>query len=269
MRIIWSLGIVLLSVIFGCSIPNEEDQIRVMTFNIKAGNGNLDEIARAIQNQNPDIIALQEVDVHWSERSDFVDQIDFLSDVLGMHSFFGEIYSFPSDEQNTPPREYGLGILSKEPILYQENHSLTRLSTQSGEQKLKLMPGFPEVVVKFGEIQLHLFNTHLDYRRDPALRTLEVSEMMELIDMEKPVLLIGDLNARPNADELRPLFNILNDAWERKNDHGFTYPSDQPDRRIDYILHSDHFEVLDVFVPPTEASDHRPVVADLIVKKPQ
>ena len=129
------------------------------------------------------------------------------------------------------------------------------------------MTGFPEIVVKFGEINLHFFSTHLDYRRDPALRSIEVSEMLELIDLDNPVLLVGDLNARPDAEELRPLLNLFNDAWGQKKDPGYTFPSNQPDRRIDYILHSDHFEVMDVFVPATEASDHRPVVADLIIKK--
>ena len=81
--------------------------------------------------------------------------------------------------------------------------------------------------------------------------------------MLEPTLLFGDLNAPPHAPELRPLLYRLQDAWPASADSGFTYPAKAPVRRIDYILTSHHFQVRSASVIATEASDHRPVQAEL------
>lgn len=264
-RVYIFLGVISLMAFTGKSTENE-DTIRVMTFNIAAGSGDIDEIARVIQIHKPDIVGLQEVDVHWSERSNFIDQAGYLGESLDMHPFLGEIYSFESDNPNAPPRQFGLLILSKEPFIVQKNHHLTRLSTQASEPELKNLPGFPEIAVERDGIRFHVFNTHLDYRPDPAVRKMEVEEMMAVLgSVEGPIILMGDLNAQPDAEELQPLFNILQDVWHGNDQPGYTYPAEEPERRIDYILYSDHFRVKKVYVADTGASDHRPVVADFIL----
>src|SRR2546423_15693039 len=53
----------------GSEIP-----LRVMTYNIRPGHGNLAGTADAIRSATPDLVALQEVDVHWAEPSNFWDQ---------------------------------------------------------------------------------------------------------------------------------------------------------------------------------------------------
>ena len=81
-----------------------------------------------------------------------------------------------------------------------------------------------------------------------------------------PTLVLGDLNAPPDAPELAPLLARLTDAWPASAGPGFTYPADKPEKRIDYVLVSPHFRVRSATVPTTEASDHRPVVVDLVVR---
>jgi endonuclease/exonuclease/phosphatase family metal-dependent hydrolase len=66
---------------------------------------------------------------------------------------------------------------------------------------------------------------------------------------------------------LIPLFRIMKDVWEGRDDPGYTFPADDPDRRIDYILYSEEYRLQAAQVPDTWASDHRPVVADLVLKK--
>jgi endonuclease/exonuclease/phosphatase family metal-dependent hydrolase len=78
-----------------------------------------------------------------------------------------------------------------------------------------------------------------------------------------PTVVLGDLNATPDASELEPLLVKLADAAPAMGDAGLTYPSDHPAKRIDYVLTSAHFRVRGVAVPATVASDHRPVVVDL------
>jgi endonuclease/exonuclease/phosphatase family metal-dependent hydrolase len=262
------LSMLLIQITTACKTAEEDGAgLRVMSFNIAAGHGDIDGIVRVIEEYSPDVVALQEVDVHWSERSDFADQARYLGDALGMHYFFGEIYTFEAEERNAPARQYGLGYLSKEPFVHRQNHLLTRLSTQTPEPELMILPGFPEVAVEIMGKPVNFFNSHLDYRRDPAVRLMQSEEMIQIMErVDGPRILMGDLNARPGAEEIGSLFEILDDAWTREDDPGYTFPADQPDRRIDYILHSGHFEVKQVFVVETEASDHRPVIADLLFK---
>lgn len=86
----------------GCAVQPapEPDRavLRVMSYNIAAGHGNLDRIIEVIRGSGADVVALQEVDVHWSERSGFADQAALLGDALGMEVFYAPIYTFPPAE---------------------------------------------------------------------------------------------------------------------------------------------------------------------------
>jgi endonuclease/exonuclease/phosphatase family metal-dependent hydrolase len=238
------------------------EPIRVMTYNIAAGRGDLSAIADVIRAADADIIALQEVDVRWSERSGFADQATVLADALGMNVRFGPIYRLPG-AGSAAPREFGLAILSRHHIVEFRNHVISRLSTQSNDTMPRPLPGFLEAVIAVGDMSVHVFNTHLDYRADPSVRMMQAAEMLDILShVRGPLLLMGDLNAPPQATELTALRARLRDAWEGE-DPGFTYPAAAPVRRIDYILFSDHFRAAGSRVIETEASDHRPVVADL------
>lgn len=240
--------------------------IRVMTYNIQAGGGKLENVAEAIRALAPDIVAVQEVDVHWSDRSAFADQAAQLSKSLGVHARFARIYRITPADSARPPREYGVALLSQCPIVSFANHTLTRLSTQEANAAPAPMPGFLEATVNLNGATVRVFNTHLDYRTDPVIRQQQVAEMLPIVGGSRgPTLLLGDLNAPPQAAELQPLFAKLKDVWSSLEDPGFTYPAALPVRRIDYILASPHFRARSVRVPVITASDHRPVVADLIL----
>ena len=258
----------------GCKTETREREpavIRIMSYNIAAGHGDISAIAEVIREYDPDIIALQEVDVNWGIRSGYDDQAEYLAEALDMDYFYGEIYTLEPDRdgEGIPDRQYGLAFLSKEPIWYSRNHQITRHSTQPGEPGIQPLPGFPEIAIPFPGGIVHFFNTHLDYRPDPAVRETQIMEMIGIMtEVDAPVVLAGDLNARPDAPELDPLFVLLRDAWEEREDEddpGFTFPADEPDRRIDYILHSPHFEVAMIEVVESQASDHLAIVADLIL----
>jgi endonuclease/exonuclease/phosphatase family metal-dependent hydrolase len=78
--------------------------------------------------------------------------------------------------------------------------------------------------------------------------------------MTPPTVLLGDFNAPPEAPELAPLWHTLTAAPT-----GLTFPADAPVKRIDYVTVSDGIRVCTATVPPTVASDHRPVVAELVI----
>ncbi|MBT2882619.1 endonuclease/exonuclease/phosphatase family protein, partial [Streptomyces sp. McG6] len=113
------------------------DPLRVATYNIHAGAGedevfDLDRQVRALRSLDADVIGLQEVDVHWGERSQWRDLARELAHRLGMHVAFAPIYSLdpePAAGTTPPRREFGVAVLSRHPVLRVRNHEITRLST--------------------------------------------------------------------------------------------------------------------------------------------
>lgn len=236
-----------------------------MTYNIQSGHGDIDRTAATIHELSPDIVGLEEVDVHWADRSGFVDQANRLGESLGMAVRFAHIYELPGATVDAPKREFGVALLSRYPIVAWENDTLTRLSTQMENPVPTRMPGLLAATVDVHGTRVRVFVTHLDYRKDPSVRRTQVVEMLARIGaVDSPTLLLGDLNASPDAAELRPLFARMHDSWLTTAGPGFTYPADTPNERIDYVLVSPNAKVETAFVPVVpSASDHRPVVVDL------
>jgi len=248
--------------------------LRVMNYNIHTGIGSegtldLARTASVIRDSGADVVGLEEVDVHWDARSDFRDQARDLARMLHMGVFFAPIYDLPPATDGAPRRQYGVAVLSRFPILRAENHLLTRLSTQDPNPVPAPAPGFPEVVVLAHGVPVHVYATHLDYRAEPAVRELQVADTLRILaddPRDARQVLVGDLNAEPAAPELVPLWTRLTDAWTSA-EPGLTYPADVPAKRIDYVTTSPGVHVRGIRVIETLASDHRPVVADLTVRR--
>ncbi|MFL4902125.1 endonuclease/exonuclease/phosphatase family protein [Streptomyces sp. MMS24-I2-30] len=245
--------------------------LRVATYNIHAGAGqdevfDLDRTAEAIRDLHADVIGLQEVDVHWGARSDFADEAGQLAQRLHMHVFFAPIYDLPPTTENTEQRQFGVAVLSRLPVVGAENHEITRLSTQDPDPVPAPAPGFAEVTVRAHGTLVHLYSTHLDYRRDPAIRRAQVDDMLGVLAADSgPKVLVGDFNAEATAPELAELWGPLADAAPNG---GKTYPAVDPVSRIDLVTVSSGISVTGVREVATTASDHRPVVADLLVRRP-
>jgi endonuclease/exonuclease/phosphatase family metal-dependent hydrolase len=245
------------------SVPSTT--LRVMTYNIHAGHGDLDRTAETIRALAPDIVGLEEVDVHWADRSGFVDQATRLGESLGMEVRFAPIYDLPGATPDAPKREFGVALLSRYPIVAWENDTLTRLSTQAENPAPARMPGLLAATIDVHGTRVRVFVTHLDYRKDPSVRRTQVAELLSRIGAtDAPTLLLGDMNAPPDAPELQPLFERMRDSWPTTAGPGFTYPADTPTERIDYVLASPNGKIDTAFVAfVPSASDHRPVVVNL------
>jgi endonuclease/exonuclease/phosphatase family metal-dependent hydrolase len=250
--------------------------LRVVNYNIHTGigtDGRLDlaRTAAVLASQDADVIGLEEVDVHWAARSQWRDQASALAEALDMRVFFAPIYSLDPPEEGSPRREYGIAILTALPVVHTENHLITRLSTQSTEPVPAPAPGFAEVVVEAGGARVHVYATHLDYRADPSVRAAQVADMREILAADPEgaqQVLVGDFNAPPDAPELAPLWADLVDTWAAVGDGpGLTYPAVDPVKRIDYVTHSPQIRTVRTTVLQTPASDHLPVVADLLVRR--
>ncbi|MFE3941618.1 endonuclease/exonuclease/phosphatase family protein [Streptomyces sp. NPDC059118] len=256
--------------------PGRAVPLRVATYNIHAGAGMdnvfaLDRQAAALRSLDADVIGLQEVDAHWGTRSEWRDLAAELAERLDMRVSFAPVYSLDPETPGAPRREFGVAVLSRYRIVSAENHEITRLSTQVPDPVPALAPGFGEVVVRVKGLPVHVYVTHLDYRADPSVRAAQVADTRRIMAEDRAPgrqrvrqVLLGDFNAAPSAPVLAPLWRELTDA----EPGGPTYPAQNPVERIDYVAVSkDSVRVRDAAVAETLASDHRPVVADLLLRR--
>lgn len=237
-----------------------------MTFNIHHGAGadgqlDLQRVANVIRSENADIVGLQEVDRHWGERSDFVDQAAWLARELNMHVVYGANLDLDPAQPDQPRRQYGTAILSDAPILDWDNTFLPRFE---GHEQRGLLRA--RVVVRGVPVQV--YNTHLQHN-DAAERVAQAEAIKTLIGTpDDSVALVGDLNATPETPEIATLVEDLVDAWEEAGvGDGYTYPVEDPNRRIDYVMTSDDVVARFAAVVTSDpiASDHLPVYADLLL----
>ncbi|GGJ60270.1 endonuclease/exonuclease/phosphatase family protein [Virgibacillus salexigens] len=249
---------------------NNQIAMNVATYNIAAGRGtdgayDLMRIAEAIRETEADIIGLQEVDINWGNRSNYDHMMERLAEELDMYYYFAPIYDLAPETGREERRQFGVGLLSKYPIIDAANREITRLSTQDPNPAPSLSPGFLEATVNVNGAHVSVYVTHLDYRSDPFVREMQVSDMRDIMLENTYSILVGDMNARPTAPELSPLFQRFTDAWGINEAPGFTYPATNPDRRIDYIFTSQRMEVEGSHTYQTNAADHLPVVAEVKV----
>ncbi|MFD7920658.1 endonuclease/exonuclease/phosphatase family protein [Streptomyces sp. NPDC059740] len=256
--------------------PRGAVPLRVASYNIHAGAGmdgvfDLDRTAAAVRDLHADVVGLQEVDVHWDARSRWLDLAAELGARLHMHVFFAPIYDEDPATAGAPRRQYGVAILSKYRFEETANHDLTRLSTQDPDPRPAPGPGFAEVVLRVHGVPVHVYDTHLDYRSDPAVRTLQVADTRRIMAEDCGTrgrcplqFLLGDFNAGPGAPELAPLWQEL-----RRADAGVpSWPADTPRTALDYVTGSrDRVSFRDTTVVDTQASDHRPVVTDALLRR--
>ena len=238
-------------------------RLRVMTFNIHHGAGtdgvlDLERVARVIRHANPDVVGLQEVDRHWDERSDHVDQPRWLAKRLGYRYAFGANLDEDPARPGEPRRQYGTALLTRFRILSWRNSPLPRFA--DGEPR-----GLLQVRTRFGLFcSTHLQHDNAEERRAQAEAVVRLLSEREGAAAE-PTVVVGDLNAVPDAPELAPLLEAYPDSWEQAGDgDGFTYPAEAPDRRIDYVLADPRTRAVRTRVVSTDASDHLPYVVDYL-----
>jgi endonuclease/exonuclease/phosphatase family metal-dependent hydrolase len=238
--------------------------VRALTFNIRHGTGldgahDLERVARVIESAAPDVVALQEVDRHLSPRSGHLDQAAWLGGRLGMHMAYGPVVDLGPAESGPDGarRQYGLALLSRMPLDRPRNLLLTR--RKGGEQR-----GLLGAVVDTDGQSVRVFCTHLQHR-SRAERLAQATQIVRsLAAGDGPVVVMGDLNARPGDPEIAPLTDVLDDAWAVAGDgDGFTFDAATPHTRIDYVLTSPDLVATRGVVLDTDASDHLPVLAEL------
>ena len=104
-------------------------------------------------------------------------------------------------------------------------------------------------------------NTHFGFGDSGQIKSANL-----IFDYAKKIsdlqtLIVGDFNMTPDNPILAPIKARMKDTAEAFGEEKFSFPSDTPDRKIDYIFVSSDAKVLTADIPAIVASDHRPHIA--------
>ena len=249
--------------------------VRLVTFNTHHGVGedtkhDLARLATVLAAADADVICLQEVDRHFGDRSEGVDQALLLSRALDMQLAWGPAID-ESRPDGGPDREYGNAVLSRLPILVSDVHRLPG----GGEPRSAL-----RTMLELDGGTLWVTATHLTTRSAPE-RAAQVAALAALhTERMEGGVLVGDFNAPADAPELEVLRERFTDAWTSapdrvdqagwrfwRDDEGDTFPAHSPRKRIDQVWVSAGVTVAAARVLDAGgASDHLPLVVDLEVR---
>jgi endonuclease/exonuclease/phosphatase family metal-dependent hydrolase len=215
--------------------------MRIATYNVRHCEGmdgvvDVARVARAVAETGAELVALQELD-RGLPRSDELDQPRALAEATGMHVFFG-----PTLHRHKG--DYGIGIASKAPLDV-EVVALPRVGDE--EPRAFLQATYRGVTV---------IATHLT--RDRAARSLQLDALASAARAAGArVVVMGDLNVEPRA--LGPLEHYA------RCEGLPTLPARRPRRQIDHVLAGTAVTIVECSTIVTEDSDHRPLVAQLVV----
>ncbi|HEY5927597.1 MAG TPA: endonuclease/exonuclease/phosphatase family protein [Kofleriaceae bacterium] len=229
-------------------------RLRVMTYNIHRGRGvdwkvDLGRTAEVIRSYDPDVVALQEVDIG-RRRSGRVDQADQLAKQLGMEMVFAPNIEWSDSER------YGIATLTKLPIKSWRHLKLPLHYRSEPRSSLITLLGWGE-----GHV-VEMINTHLSilFKERPGQVAAIAAEMAN-----EALVIAGDFNMTPWSPAYRALRHgsFLHSATRFAR----TWPAPAPLFPLDHILYRGQVEIVNaqawVGGPARTASDHLPVVVEL------
>jgi vancomycin resistance protein VanJ len=247
--------------------------VRVMTWNVKYGSYDLAPLIAEIDRSHPDVVLFQ-------------DAIDSLSGPLRDYFRTWQVYS-----------QGQYLIASRYPFSTVEVHELPAFG--EGQEYLRCQLHLGTSVVSLYNVHLKTprrsLNAFRTARKQPwylsqaiqlfnhnvHTRLLQARSVRDAVSRETgPVIVAGDLNS-PDASQACAVLRDagLRDAFaQRGRGYGFTYGHLMFKyripwlriswMRIDHIMASRHFRVERCWTGTGRASDHRPVIADLVLQRP-
>lgn len=237
-----------------------DSSLKVMSYNVHHCNPpskpdliDIDAIANTIKKENPDLVALQEIDVKVN-RSGKIDQAAEIAKRAGFDHFY---FSKAIDHDGG---DYGVAILSKYPVSEKRTFRLpTEPSTKGEPRVLSLvtisLPGGK--ALKFG-------STHFDAQKESVNRLLQAKEINRIAaGIEQPLIIAGDFNATEESEVMK----IIREEFGLTcTNCAPTIPVVTPKKTIDFIAFrpKQSFEISSHRVIGEHyASDHLPVISVL------
>ncbi|GEP45606.1 endonuclease [Brevifollis gellanilyticus] len=237
-----------------------------MTYNVHSGvgtDGKLDlaRIAEVIASQEPDVVALQELDVSRA-RSGRAHQARIIAEHLDMCFHFHPAQRIQEEE------EYGDAILSRWPMHLRQAAELPTV-----QERLAFEPrGALWASVEVHGRPVQVMNTHLGLSNNERIKQIDAllgPEWLAHPDCGTPSILCGDFNALPYSRVHRKACHAMTDTQRAVPGRRAraTFPSRWPLLRLDYIFISQGLKCQSTRVVNTPlarlASDHLPLVAEV------
>lgn len=210
---------------------------------------NLGSITRFLKAKEPDLVGLIEVD-NGSYRSEKSCQAALIAGELGFDHVYRSKYPHSSLAQNVPL------------LRNQGNAFITNLEIKDRGFHL-FRNGVKRMVLELELETFTVFLVHLSlkYRhRQDQLRDLYTL----FTEVKGPFIVAGDFNAFWGDEEL-DLFLAATGLVNANRDGAATFPSGNPRRQLDFILHSRSITVTKFQVSTVQLSDHLPLVCDFEV----
>ncbi len=246
-----------INIITKTETPNSK-QLKVATYNVNyfsyKRDINLPAIAKMIQDNNVDIIAMQEFQPnHYFNINEIIGEFGFLE-----HN----IYRINKDK-------IGIALFSKYPII---NHYILEFE-HTGNAILI-------ADINFMGDTIRVINTHLQttgyystiyggdgnilnsFKRNFTKREEQVDQLIAIINSSSyPIIVMGDLNETPHGYAHQSLLNAkLKDAFREAGiGLGGTFFRTMNLIRIDYIMYSPEFRALKYYKVQSKLSDHKPI----------
>ena len=204
-------------------------------------------IAKIINDADADAVALQELD-SMTTRFPGKDMLKELAELTGMHPTFAPSIDYKGGK-------YGIGMLTKQKPI---SHRRVPLPCRSEPRSL-LIVELPDY---------YYCCTHLSLHEEDRITSIGII-VDELSKLDKPVMIAGDFNARPNSKPMQLMAEHFH-IFKKTEGDGLTIYSNKPVAEIDFIcLFTDKGAKADVtshkvIYAPVE-SDHSPIVADVVI----
>lgn len=267
----------------------------------------LDTIAEILKNSKADIVLLQEVDFH-AKRTHNIDQAAYLAKKANFPYYAtGTLLKekfHPSLHGLHGPINHGLCILSKFPIESNKMHIFKFPKDMPFYLKWLYPPHGTQIVkINIKNQPLTIFNVHLEpwSQQKRELESVKLAEWVKKI--ETPVIIGGDFNALspyssekegyylhdtpwfvdkaawdiPQDKTIQTLLDldgfsevVASHAYKINEQETFTFPSNSPKEKIDYIFSGNGIQILYGYVSHNASitSDHLPIVAVLEFSQP-
>jgi endonuclease/exonuclease/phosphatase family metal-dependent hydrolase len=226
-------------------------EVKILSWNIWI-EGRFSEVCDFLKSSDADIIGLQEVESHKSDR----DIIVFLEG-LGYKHAFAPIEKMIERQGKVTRWNDGPAIFSKYDILKSETFVLSEQDPR----------GAVRADIQVGNSVLHVFSTHLlhTHQQPSATQELQAENLIKLLTAERTILM-GDFNATPESAIIQKAETVLINTDPSNTPTWSVYPEGclvcKPqaiDTRLDYIFTTPDLKTSSFKVEGSKASDHLPI----------
>lgn len=237
--------------------------IKVMTFNIQHGIDHphriktkemvvdLDKVINLIKKYSPDIVGLNEV---YDAPHPFLEkQAEYIASKLGYYYEFGKAINIKNGY-------YGNALISKYPI---DKVQIIKIPDpiEKNENVFYESRSIIKSIIKVNGESYNVLVSHFglaESERKNATNTL-----LNCIENLDNVIFMGDLNMERENLNIQKIENKLKNCLISEN---YTYPSDNPKIKIDYIFVSKDMEIKDSQIINEVVSDHLPHITTILKK---